>query len=479
MISPRIALLLTVLATPLVAQEYPRFGTMRANEGDNLENRIEVTLTLSQPPSVPFSVRVYSTPVTASQGGDYKRLNEEVTFRPGLRSAKVPIIIYGDERHEADETFRLDVEGLGMSALFTIVDDDEPNSLPAVLIDETDVIEGTGTRTVARFRVTLSEPSLDGATVRFETVSRGAVGGADFVEQSGFLQFKAGERVKWIEVEVIADDQPEYEWEFFDVDLTSAKGANIERAFASGRIRDDDDLDVRWLKIHDAIAIEGTTAVFRLELSRPADTPLVVRWAVAEAIDQFLPGPRAKTPADFAQKISAITFAPGEVLKEIAVPTTEDVLTEADEYFGLFVGPTPEIEYDSREGRGIIIDDDTDWGWPSLHVEDRFVVESDGWTDLDVPLRLSRPSDVPASVTVTTREPGELDFLDTRTTITFEPGETEKTLRLRVRGDDVAEPLKYFNLDFGEASGMTINRDSITISIVDDDRPSRDRAVRH
>jgi hypothetical protein len=328
--------------------------------------------------------------------------------------------------------------------------------------------------------VALTEPSLQGVSVFYRTEERSASEEVDYVGQTGLVRFAPGERVKWIEVEVHADDVAEYSWEFFNVELTKAVGANLQHYLGSGRIRDDD-TDVRWLKVHDAIAIEGTTAVFRLELSRPSNAPIVVRWVAADSLnDAWLPGGRARSGHDFASKgITTITFQPGEVLKEIPVPIVADSEIEGDEYFGLFVGPAQGIEYDTRPGTGIIIDDDREYEWPQLRVEDRITVEGDTWTEVRIPLTLSRPSETPASVVVTTREFPSFDYVEMSETVTFAPGETEKSVAIRIRGDDVAEPLITFDVDFREPSGLTIVRDSVVITILDDDRPTRSRGVRH
>lgn len=458
----------------------PRLTPAGTQEGDLFERQVEAFVTLPVAFEIPYSVRVFSTPITARPRVDYKPVDETVTFRPGRKSVAIPITIYGDDRHEADETFLLQLDGLSSTAVFTIFDDDEPNSLPGVSIDDVDVIEGTGLPAVARFRVALTEPSLDGVSVFYRTQQRSATEDIDFAGQTGLIRFAPGERVKWIEVEVHADDQAEYFWEFFDVELTKAAGANLEHYLASGRIRDDD-TDVRWLKVHDAVAIEGTTAVFRLELSQPSDTPIDVRWVAADALsDAWLPGGRARAGRDFGSKgISTITFQPGEVLKEIRVPIVADSDVEEDEYFGLFVGTTQDIEYDSRPGTGIIIDDDREWEWPQLRVEDAMTVEGDAWTEVRLLLTLSRASDTPSSVIVQTREFPSDDYLEVSETVTFAPGETEKTIAVRIRGDNVAEGLMTFDVDFREPSGLTIVRDSVVITILDDDRPTRSRGVRH
>lgn len=471
---------IVILAATSVAAIEPQFslGPATTREGDEHVKTVMVYLTMREDLGGTFSLRLFSSPITANQFLDFQRVDTTVTFRTGQTKVGVPITIYGDNLHEADETFRLVLEGTGFSAIFTIVDDDEPNSLPGVSIDPADVIEGSGTPTLMRFRVALTAPSFDGVSVRYETVERSAAGDEDFVSQASILRFLPGELVKWIEIEINDDDEHEWYWEFFDVQLLDADGANIERSFAFGRIRDDDTNDVRWLKVHDAVAIEGSTAIFRLELSRPADQPITIRWAAAETVEHSVP--KASSRGDFWQQISAVTFQPGETLIEIPVRVHADAEVEKDEYFGLFVAPSSTaIEFDPQPGTGIIIDDDRDWAWPLLRVEDLRAVEGDFWTELSVRLRLSRASETEASVVVKTREPGGLDFEDLSTTVTFAPGETEKTVVLRIRGDDIAEPLELVNLDFREPSGLSVGRDFIVLTILDDDRPARDRAVRH
>src|SRR5688572_29722797 len=187
----------------------PRITPASTKEGELFEKQVEAFVTLPVAFEIPYSVRVFSTPITARERVDYKPVDEIATFLPGRKSVAVPITIYGDDRHEADETFLLQLDGLSSTAVFTIIDDDEPNSLPGVSIDDVDVIEGTGLPTFARFRVALTEPSLHGVSVFYRTEGRSALEEVDFVGQIGLLRFEPGERVKWIEVEVRADEEAE------------------------------------------------------------------------------------------------------------------------------------------------------------------------------------------------------------------------------------------------------------------------------
>jgi hypothetical protein len=466
-----------VLALPVAAQAY--FGKTSAIEGDNFENAVAVYVNLPAPLPYPFTFRVYTRPGTARQGLDFERLDENVTILPGRKYTSFQLKIIGDDQREPDEKFTLVFDGYGYDAEFTIIDDDAPSSLPVVSILHADVLEGNETPGLVRFRVSLDKPSSDVVSVQYRTEDRTAIAEEDYVPQSGLLRFKPGERVKWIEVETVPDEQPEYEWEFFDVSIISTRHADAPFRYGSGRIRDDD-FSRRWLRIHDTSAFEGTDAVFRVEMSRPADIPIKLRWAVAgQQGDSWIPGPGSTSFSDFATKAGSITFQPGEVLKEVRIALLDDAVPEQDEYFGLYLEPRPELTWDSRPGIAVIVDDDTEYEWPALLVEDVFAVEHDTGTAVALPLRLSRQAATAVQVVVVPRDQAATALLAAPRVVTFAPGETEKTVVLTVAGDDVAEPLQVFHFDFRDPTGVVVGRDAVTVSLIDDDRPPRDRAVRH
>ena len=52
-------------------------------------------------------------------GGDYQAATGTLTFAPGETTKTITIVVNGDNKREADETFYLDLFGLSSNSLFT------------------------------------------------------------------------------------------------------------------------------------------------------------------------------------------------------------------------------------------------------------------------------------------------------------------------------------------------------------------------
>lgn len=467
-----------VLAPALYAWP-PKVGTTRAREGDE-DKYVDVWISLEQALSFPITVRVFSRPITARPTADYDTVDVTLSFAPGVRSQRFQLKIRGDDFVEPDETLALHLDD-GSRSVFTIEDDDEPNSFPNLVIDNAEVFEGAAPAQLMRFRVTLSEPPPFGARVDYETASSSATAGLDFEPVSGTLLFEPGQVLHWIEVPILDDADFEEYGEFLYVDLTNAVGANLQKRWASGAIRDDDGVSARYLFARGATGIEGGTAVFRLELSQPSSTAISLRWSAAEPEVGIVPkeGVRGR---DYAGLLERITFLPGETVKEIAVPLFDDNEQEGDEYFALWFEPVVQgLGERAFPALGVIIDDDKPFAAPQLEVHDLRVVESDTWNDVQFTLSLARAAQAEARVTVELREDTALvlsDFVPATTEVVFAPGETVKSVRLRISGDTTSEPLEHFTLHFRSPRSLTLVRDEATVTIIDDDGATRPRAVR-
>ena len=109
----------------------------------------------------------------------------------------------------------------------------------------------------------------------------------------------------------------------------------------------------------------------------------------------------------------------------------------------------------------------------ALVVGDSSVVEgSSGTTPAAFTVRLSRAGTAKVSVRVETRagtatDPS--DYRGVRTTLSFAPGETSKTVSVGVKGDTVAEADEVFSVELSKPVNATINDGSGIGTIVNDD----------
>jgi hypothetical protein len=104
------------------------------------------------------------------------------------------------------------------------------------------------------------------------------------------------------------------------------------------------------------------------------------------------------------------------------------------------------------------------------------IVEGDTGTDTSVTFNvtLSLQSAQPVTVKVDT-VPGSAsagsDFTPLSQTLTFDPGQTSKTVTVTVLGDDIAEPDESFGVNLSTATNASIANGLVSVTIKDDDGP--------
>jgi len=100
-----------------------------------------------------------------------------------------------------------------------------------------------------------------------------------------------------------------------------------------------------------AVDEDGEAVVFKFQLSKPAQRPLVVLYAATEA--------SAKAGEDFEAKSGVITFSTGSTYAEVKVPIIDDDQGEEVEEFNLFLSGDPEtIAFSERQIAVTINDND-------------------------------------------------------------------------------------------------------------------------
>lgn len=117
---------------------------------------------------------------------------------------------------------------------------------------------------------------------------------------------------------------------------------------------------------------------------------------------------------------------------------------------------------------------------PALSVGDGRVAEGDGGTStLRIPITLSIPARQPVTVSYAssdaTARAGE-DYDAVSGSVTFAPGETSKTIDVRVHGDVTGEANERFLINLSNASGARVARGTAA-GVIEDDDASVDVAV--
>jgi hypothetical protein len=211
-------------------------------EGDAGTTVLPFTITLSNPSDVPVIVDYSTADGSATAGGDYVTLSDDVTFDPGDTSKIVNVTVKGDNTSEGDEFMQLVLGAVTNASVSTgqaigyILDDD----IVAIRINDVSVNEGNSRTTLMTFTVTLSAATDETVTVRYATQNGSAKTGKDYTAKSGTITFAPGQTSRTVTISIKADKQREPDETFFVLLSNPSLNALIDDATGQGTIVNDD-----------------------------------------------------------------------------------------------------------------------------------------------------------------------------------------------------------------------------------------------
>ena len=215
----------------------------------------------------------------------------------------------------------------------------------------------------------------------------------------------------------------------------------------------------------EASRVEGNVGAigfaFMITLDQAATTAETVGWAVTGA------GAHAATAADFAGGVlpsSAVTFAFGEMSKTITVAVQGDSIVEGSEAFVVtLASPSPGLAIETAAAGGTIVDDDA-----TVSVAAATATAAEGQSGTTVlAFTLTRSGDLASVHGVSWSVAGSDgnaasagDFAAGALpsgSVTFQVGETTKTIAIEVAGDTAVEADETFTLSLSSpTSGLTV-----------------------
>lgn len=221
-----------------------------------------------------------------------------------------------------------------------------------------------------------------------------------------------------------------------------------------------------------------TTVEVPLHLSTSSMAPVSVHWELvggsATGGSDFLGAPATGAPAAMS---GDVTFPPQTT--EVVVPVTisGDVLDEDDETFELALSSPRNAAVSPESGVVTILDDDD----PPVVAAGMAGIWEGGRHDdtvVEIPVFLSAPSGKRVTVDVRTRgwtARRHRDFVPSRDTIVFEPGEVSKYVEVEIVGDRRPEPLEAFLVKLSNAQNAEIGGVlGLGLALIwDDDAPHR------
>ncbi len=221
--------------------------------------------------------------------------------------------------------------------------------------------------------------------------------------------------------------------------------------------------DAPALTVNDVTVTEGDSgaknAVFAVLLSASSADPVSVDYATADG--------SAKAPDDYASASGTLTFAPGELSKQVTVAIAGDTLDEPHETYTLNLSNSAGATVADGRGAGTILDNDPQ---VSISVDDVSRVESNGPAAFTV--SLSKASGKVVTVAYATADGSAVapdDYAARSGTLVFLAGETSKTVSAPLVDDQAEEAEETFTLGLSSAVNASLADAQGVGTIVDDD----------
>ena len=446
-------------ATPAVsvadAQPVPEGGTLA------------FTVTLSGPYRSEVAVD-WRLAGTAAAGTDYEgAATGAVTFAPGDTERTIRVATTDDVVEGPEKTVELalslpdpdpGVATLGeATATGRILDND---ATPEVSLADAQPVPEGGT---LAFAVRLSNPGTEAIAVDWRVAGTAVAGTDHDGVASGTVTFAPGTIEQAIRLATTDDDAdgPDRTVELtLSLPVPDPGLATLGTAEATGRILDND-LPVVTVAAVPATVTEGEDAVFTLTRAGVVSEALTVSLAVADA--EGVLATTAPTGATFGAGAAQATFRLG---------TRDDAaVNEADATVTLTLAPGAGYRSGGPATASVTVRDDD---LPSVSIADAAPVTEGG--TLAFAVRLSARSDAPFTIGYRlggTAVPGEDHAGVAVGSVTFAPGETERTLRIVTVNDAIGEPDErvLVTLSAPDPRLATPGRSMAAGRILDDDLP--------
>ena len=246
---------------------------------------------------------------------------------------------------------------------------------------------------------------------------------------------------------------------FADIDANIAGPYSLNGVFA------------RTLAISDVSIVEGnsgTTAfVFTVILSAPIGQAVAVNYATADG--------SATSANDYTADSGTLTIPAGQTSGTITVLVNGDRLPEANEAFFVNLSGATNATIADATGVGAIVDNE-----PRISISDVSKAEGKNRKTTLFTFTVTLSAAYDHAVTMSfrtvngTATTSDSDYVAKTGTLTFNPGETTKTITIEVKGDSKKEANETFYLDlFGNSGNSLFTKSRGLGTILNDDSIGR------
>lgn len=193
----------------------------------------------------------------------------------------------------------------------------------------------------------------------------------------------------------------------------------------------------------------------------------------SSSVDYATANDTALANQDYTAVSGTLSFGPGESFKAFSVPLLDDLINESEsEFFNLSLsnGLGSSVLVNPFLARGVILEFDS---VPAISISDVAVVEGNtGNVVANFEVSLNHASSFPTVVSYGTGNGSAIsgqDFSGTSGTLTFDPGETSKTISITVNGDSTGEVNEYFTVNISNPGNGSVSDSQAIGTILDDD----------
>lgn len=413
--------------------------------------------------SVPYTVAGTATP-----GGDFSLAAGTLAFLPGETTKEIAYTVVDDAVAEPDETI---VVTLGTptratlgAAVFTrtIANDDVVPPVASFAAASSSVSE---TAPSAAIRVQLDRAATSPVSVAYAVTGGSATGDAiDYSLPVGTLSFDVGESAKDIVV-VLSDDPAAEAVETVVIGLSSPVGATLGSATHTLSITSDDvpAVTIAFAAASSAVGESGGTTQIVVRASAAIPESFEVSYQVA--------GGTATAGSDFALAAGSLFFDVGETTKSIAVEISGDPDYEPDESIVIaLTNPTVGTLGSPAIHVLTILNDDPQPPTFSFASSSGSATEASGTALIAVTLSpaSSAATSVAYAVTGGTATAG-VDYTLASGTLSFDPGDTAKSILLTLLDDSAAEAGETIVIALSSPLGGVLGSSEHVFTIVNDD----------
>ena len=427
-------------------------------EGDSVTIIVERTGTLTNPSTVICS----TGDNLAIAGEDYSPLTQTIYFDTGETTKTIIIATLDDDSYEGLEDFKVILSSPGGCVLGS-------NTLAAINIADNDakpeISFSTGTYTVDEgntVTVTVTRTGTIGGTSAVDyTTSAGTAGLTDYISTSGTLNFGPNETVKTFTVATNSDMEVEGD-ETLNISLTAPVNADLVLPTDTVvTIIDTTPLPV--IEVEDTNYSMSEGGSVNVTLSRSA-------VGTVSTVDYTASDITAAAGSDYSSASGTVTFASGELSKNITLTSIDDGIFEPDENFSLILSSPTNAELGTNINANILIVENDAPPLVEFVSATYSTAENTGVVSVTVQRAAAAVTSTVAYATSNGSGEAGLDYTTTTGTLIFNPGELVKSFDITIVVDSLYEHDETLYISLSNPVMAALGNQNISeIRIIDDD----------